>query len=52
MGFAPVHNPFAWIGTHAFAYPLLEVLHIIGIAMLVMAFATLMIKIIEVARSK
>ncbi len=34
MGFAPAHNPFAWIGTHAFAYPLLEVLHIIGIAML------------------
>ena len=34
MGFAPAHNPFAWIGTHAFAYPLLEVLHIVGIAML------------------
>ena len=34
MGFAPAHNPFAWIGTHAFAYPLLEALHIIGIAML------------------
>ena len=34
MGFAPAHNPFLWIGTHAFAYPLLEVLHIVGIAML------------------
>ena len=34
MGFAPAHNPFAWIGTHAFAYPLLEALHIVGIAML------------------
>jgi hypothetical protein len=34
MGFAPVHNPFSWIATHAFAYPLLEVLHIVGIAML------------------
>jgi hypothetical protein len=34
MGFAPAHNPFAWIATHAFAYPLLEVLHIVGIAML------------------
>jgi len=34
MGFAPAHNPFSWIGTHAFAYPLLEVLHIVGIAML------------------
>lgn len=34
MGFAPVHNPFAWIGTHPYAYPLLEALHIVGIAML------------------
>ncbi len=34
MGFAPAHNPFAWIGTHAYAYPLLEALHIVGIAML------------------
>jgi hypothetical protein len=31
---ATAHNPFAWIGTHAYAYPLLEVLHIVGIAML------------------
>jgi hypothetical protein len=31
---AAAHNPFAWIGTHAYAYPLLEVLHIVGIAML------------------
>jgi hypothetical protein len=28
------HNPFAWIATHAFAYPLLEVLHIVGIGLL------------------
>jgi hypothetical protein len=34
MGFAPAHNPFAWIGTHPFAYPLLEALPIVGIAML------------------
>ena len=34
MGFAPVHNPFSWIATHPYAYPLLEVLHIVGIAML------------------
>jgi hypothetical protein len=27
-------NPFAWIGTHAFAYPLLEVVHIVGIGLL------------------
>jgi hypothetical protein len=31
---AAFHNPFAWIGTHAYAYPLLEALHIVGIAML------------------
>lgn len=34
MGFLPANNPFAWIGTHAYAYPLLEALHIVGIAML------------------
>ncbi len=34
MAFAPVHNPFAWIGTHPYAYPVLEALHIVGIAML------------------
>jgi hypothetical protein len=34
MGFAPVHNPFSWIATHTYAYPLLEALHIVGIAML------------------
>lgn len=28
-------SPFAWIAGHAFAYPLLEVLHIFGIAALV-----------------
>jgi len=33
------HNPFAWIGTHAFAYPLLEVAHIVGIALLVGSLA-------------
>lgn len=34
MGFAPAHNPFAWIATHPYAYPLLEVLHIVGIGAL------------------
>jgi hypothetical protein len=34
VAFAPAHNPFAWIATHTFAYPLLEVLHIVGIALL------------------
>jgi hypothetical protein len=27
-------SPFAWIASHPFAYPLLEVFHIVGIAML------------------
>ena len=34
MGFAPAHNPLAWIATHPYAYPLLEVLHIVGISAL------------------
>jgi hypothetical protein len=34
VAFAPSHNPFAWIATHAYAYPLLEMLHIVGIALL------------------
>ncbi|NJK45604.1 MAG: hypothetical protein HC933_16220 [Pleurocapsa sp. SU_196_0] len=34
MAFAASHNPFAWIATHAYAYPLLEALHIVGIALL------------------
>jgi hypothetical protein len=29
-----VTNPLAWIATHAYAYPLLEALHIVGIALL------------------
>jgi hypothetical protein len=27
-------NPFAWIASHTYAYPLLEVLHLVGIATL------------------
>jgi hypothetical protein len=34
MSVPAVSSPFAWIATHAFAYPLLEVLHIVGIAAL------------------
>jgi hypothetical protein len=34
MSFALAHNPFAWIATHAFAYPLLEALHVVGIGLL------------------
>ena len=34
MALTAAQNPFAWIASHAFAYPLLEVLHIIGIAAL------------------
>lgn len=29
------HDPLAWIGTHPWAYPALEVAHIFGIALLV-----------------
>jgi hypothetical protein len=32
--FTAAHNPFAWIATHPYAYPLLEALHIVGIALL------------------
>jgi hypothetical protein len=35
MAFTAAHNPLAWIGTHAWAYPALEVAHILGIALLV-----------------
>ena len=45
MGFAPAHNPFAWIGTHAYAYPLLEVLHIVGIAMLLGSLVLLELRV-------
>lgn len=34
MPFTAAHNPFAWIATHPYAYPLLEALHIVGIALL------------------
>jgi hypothetical protein len=34
VSFTAAHNPFAWIATHPYAYPLLEALHIIGIALL------------------
>lgn len=34
MCFTVAHNPFAWIATHRFAYPLLEAMHIMGIALL------------------
>lgn len=31
---APVANPLAWIGSHAWAYPALEVVHLMGLALL------------------
>ena len=30
----PVANPLAWIGSHAWAYPALEVVHLLGLALL------------------
>lgn len=35
MAFTAVDNPLAWLGTHPWAYPALEVAHILGIALLV-----------------
>jgi hypothetical protein len=35
MAFAFTHNPLAALATHAWAYPALEVAHILGIALLV-----------------
>jgi hypothetical protein len=29
------YNPFAWLATHPYAYPLLEAAHVLGIALLV-----------------
>ena len=37
--FTAAHNPFAWIATHPYAYPLLEALHIVGIALLLGSLA-------------
>ena len=34
MNPVPVVNPLAWIGSHPVAYPALEVVHLIGIALL------------------
>jgi hypothetical protein len=45
MGIAISQNPFSWIATHAFAYPLLEVLHIIGIAMLLGSLLVLELRV-------
>ncbi len=35
MGFTAAHNPLAWIAEHPWAFPALEVMHIVGIALLV-----------------
>ena len=45
MGFTPAHNPFAWIATHAWAYPALEVAHLLGIALLVGNLAALELRV-------
>jgi hypothetical protein len=34
MGFTAAHNPLAWIAEHPWAFPALEVVHIVGIALL------------------
>jgi hypothetical protein len=35
MAAATAHNPLAWLATHPWAYPALEVVHILGVALLV-----------------
>jgi hypothetical protein len=35
MAFTAAHNPLAWLAEHPWAYPALEVVHILGIALLV-----------------
>lgn len=35
MPSSDAHNPLAWLATHPWAYPALEVFHILGIALLV-----------------
>jgi hypothetical protein len=35
MGLTVAHNPLAWLAEHPWAYPALEVAHILGIALLV-----------------
>ena len=45
MGFAPAHNPLAWIATHPYAYPLLEALHIVGIALLLGSLVLLELRV-------
>ena len=35
MGLTAAHNPLAWLAEHPWAYPALEVAHILGIALLV-----------------
>ena len=34
MPLAEMQNPLAWLGSHPWAYPALEVVHIVGIALL------------------
>ena len=42
----PDVNPFAWIGSHPWAYPALEVVHIVGIALLLGNLVLLELRII------
>lgn len=45
MSLTAAHNPLAWIAEHAWAYPALEVLHILGIALLVGNLAALELRV-------
>jgi hypothetical protein len=44
------HNPLAWLATHPWAYPALEVVHILGIALLVGNLVALELRVWGAAR--
>jgi hypothetical protein len=45
MAELPFANPLAWIGPHPLAYPALEVLHILGIALLLGSLVLLELRV-------
>jgi len=41
----PFESPLAWIGSHAWAYPALEVVHLVGIALLLGSLVVLELRV-------
>jgi hypothetical protein len=48
-GVIAVANPLAWIGTHPWAYPALEVVHLLGLALLVGNLVALELRVLGAA---